>query len=51
MVVIMWIAIGLIIIYYLLFGLTLWRQNNKIGSVVVIFLALACIALHYISYQ
>lgn len=51
MVVIMWIAIALIIMYYLLFGITLWRQKNKIGSIVVIFLALACIALHYISYQ
>lgn len=51
MVVIMWIAIALIILYYVLFGITLWRQKNKIGSIVVIFLALACIGLHYISYR
>ncbi|WLR55796.1 hypothetical protein LC048_01955 [Mesobacillus subterraneus] len=50
MVVISWIAIAYIIIYYVLFGITLWRQKNKIGSAVVIFLALACIALHYISF-
>ncbi|CAM3905987.1 hypothetical protein [Mesobacillus thioparans] len=51
MVLIMWIAIALIILYYFLLGITLWRQKNKIGSIVVILLSLACIALHYFSYQ
>jgi hypothetical protein len=50
MVVFLWGGVTVVCIYSLAFGVTLWRQKNKIGSIAVILLSAGCLVLPYFTY-
>ncbi|MGA9227946.1 MAG: hypothetical protein WB217_16490 [Mesobacillus sp.] len=50
MIFLIWGAVALICFYSILFAVTLWKQKNKPGSIVVIMLSIGCLVLPYFTY-
>ncbi|WP_170169231.1 hypothetical protein [Mesobacillus subterraneus] len=47
---IIWGAAGLVCLYSIAFGVTLWKQKNKSGAIVVIMLSVVSLILPYFTY-
>jgi hypothetical protein len=50
MIYLIWGMVILVCFYSLAFGVTLWKQKNKPGSIVVILLSITSLILPYFTY-